>query len=241
MERGVGGLTKKITLAGVAAISVLSIAGCATAVNTGTMKTYSVNSSESIGQTNAKDNAVEKQGTYLQPNLPGINIQTVVLNLNTLGFNSSSDFLSTAGVYVYSGVTSKENGILSTYQCPWISPTEVQQVEVDVTAPYGTSLTDFKTVAEKKLGFLATLPYTGSNPVQAKRWVINTIKAAKQPYTRFIKRQFGGVIQPKFGGVKFYLCPYTVQSNLPGQPNGLNAELFITYSTTGFPLVNGKG
>jgi hypothetical protein len=241
-------LKKNFRLSSLLMLTALSLAGCGTAglnlfhsTSATTMKKYSVNSSKSIGQTNPKDNAIIKKFITLQPDLPGINIQTVVLNLNTLGFNSSSDFLSTAGVYVYSGITSKVNGMYATYQCPWDSPTKVEQVEMDVTAPNGTSLSDFKALVEKDLGFLATLPYTGSKPVQAKQWVVNTIKTAKQPNSGFIKHQFGGLTEPKFGGVKFYLCPYTVQSNLPGQPEGLNAELFITYSTTGFPLAKGKG
>ncbi|GMA64145.1 hypothetical protein NZD89_02175 [Alicyclobacillus fastidiosus] len=225
MRNGLGVLS-------VFAIATLSLSGCGTTASKGTtndlpetstntdstMKVYPYNSSLSIGKTNPKDDAQAKQFTFTQPDIPGLNIQTVVLNMqNTWGIKPGNASFQ-AGWYTYNGYR-VENGISDGYTVNWRSPQQVTVVDFSVVTTKGTP-SELKAEAIKYLGYAATLPYTGANPATAMQWVQHELQT-------YDGKQM--TVDQKIGKVYFMLGPYVKNGNQ------LISELTISASTMGKP------
>jgi hypothetical protein len=218
------------SLVGLVASMAVMVAGCATAYKPVTgipqitsnakMKVYSANSSMAIAQTNPKDDAQQKQYVFTQTFLPGINVQTAVLNAeNTFGIRLTRSY--NMGFYDYNGHIGNRNDATVTYTVQWKSPNEVLFVDCFIQGPIQSlSLSELKSIATDYLGFVATLPYRGSKPELAKKWVVSTIQSTHFP------RKYA--ITHKIGKANFYLFPYTVIPGTSNSPKELHAELDIS-------------
>ncbi|MCF8568565.1 hypothetical protein LLE49_27990 [Alicyclobacillus tolerans] len=221
-----------LSVMGVFAIATLSLSGCGTTASqamtnghTGTqentdstMKVYPYNRSLSVGKTNPKDDVKAKQFIFTQPDIPGLNVQTVVLNMqNTWGIKPGNASFQ-AGWYTYKGYR-VENGISDGYTVNWRSPQKVTVVDFSVVTTKATP-SEQKAEAIKYLGYAATLPYTGANPANAKQWVQNELQTYDGKQT---------TVGHKIGNVYFTLGPYVKSGNQ------LISELTISASTMGKP------
>jgi len=218
---------KNLIVFGVLSAAMLSISGCGTAQKTGgqpqtnthsTMKVYRYDSSSPIGNTNPQDDAKARQYIFTQPYIPGLNVQTVVLNMqNTSGINPGNALFQD-GWYTYNGYR-VENGISDGYAVNWRSPQKVTVVDFSVVTTKATS-SELKAEAIKYLGYAATLPYTGANPATAKQWVQHELQT-------YDGKQM--TVGHKIGKVYFMLGPYVKNGNQ------LISELTISASTMGKP------
>lgn len=209
-------------------VAILSLAGCGTSTKTsgpslGTnrgsiMNAYKYDSSSAIGKTNLKDDAKAKRFTFTQPDIPGLNVQTVVLNMqNTWGIKPGSPSFQ-AGWYTYNCYR-VENGISDGYAVNWRSSQKVTVVDFSVVTTTATP-SELKAEAIKYLGYAATLPYTGANPVSAKQWVQHELET-------YDGKQM--TVGHKIGNVYFTLGPYVKSGNQ------LISELTISASEMGKP------
>ncbi len=216
----------------VIAVSLLA-AGCGTSNKAATdiphissdvkMKVYSVSSSTTIGQTDPKDNAQQKQYVFTQTFLPGLNVQTAVLNAeNTFGVRLTRSY--NMGFYDYNGRIGSADDVTVTYTVQWKSQNQVLFVDCFIQGPaQALSLSELKSIATDYLGFIATLPYTGSKPELAKKRVDSTIRSTYFPSKYAVTH--------KIGKANFYLFPYYVIPQISSKQKLLHAELDISADT----------
>ncbi|MFB5193073.1 hypothetical protein [Alicyclobacillus fastidiosus] len=132
-----------------------------------------MDSAEQLGKTNLEDNSKTKNLVFAQ-RIPGLNIQTVVLNMEkslkfTSGFRDN--------LYYYDGTLGdKTEGVQLLYSVSWYSPTQILSIGCTVVSDVvgkNVSESELRSVASNFLGYCATLSYTNSNPQLAKEWVID--------------------------------------------------------------------
>jgi len=182
------------------------------------MKAYSYDSSSPIGKTNPQDDAQAKQYIFTQPNIPGLNVQTVVLNMqNTWGIKPGNAIFQD-GWYTYNGYRF-ENGISDGYAVNWRSAKKVTVVDFSVVTTKATPF-ELKAEAIKYLGYAATLLYTGANPATAKQWVQHELQT-------YDGKQM--TVGHKIGNVYFMLGPCVKNGNQ------MISELTISASMMGKP------
>ena len=226
-------MKKAWSIIGVGCVAAATLTGCGTSQNASTpatsgssnnpmMKVYRYNSSLSIGKTNPKDDAQAKQMIFTQPYIPGLNVQTVVLNLqNSWGIKPVNAGFA-EGWYSYNGHR-VQNGISDGYAVNWRSPKQVTVVDYAVvSSKTSKNVTEYqlKSAASQFLGYAATLPYTGANPSSARKWVQSEIQNSNT----------SGTVGYKIGQVYFTLYPYQKL-----QDSQMMAELTISASTMGKP------
>lgn len=223
-------MNKAWYIIGLGYVAAATLTGCGTATNASVassldnsmMKVYPYNSSLSIGKTNPKDDAQAKQMVFTQPNIPGLNVQTVVLNLQNSWAIKPVNAGFAEGWYSYNGHR-VQNGISDGYAVNWRSPKQVTVVDFAVvTSKTDKNVTEseLKSAASQFLGYAATLPYTGANPKSARKWVQSEIQNSNTSIE----------IGYKMGNVYFTLVPYQKL-----QDNQMMAELTISASTMGKP------
>lgn len=126
-------------------------------------------------------------------------------------------------MYSYMGRIGKSDDVVVMYSVYWKSPTEIAWIDCHIqAAANAVSLSELKSVATAYLGFVATLPYSGSQPDLAKKWVVDTIQSTNKP-SKYMTRN-------KFGSVYFYLDPYFIIQT-PNSPKLIDVELTSTPNT----------
>jgi len=125
-------------------------------------------------------------------NIPGLMPVDVYLNLEAKGFTTEKKLAGGTSQQFSEFICRKEEG-LGSFTATAYSPKEsVSKVAVvsAVVQTAGVSEGEMNALASSFLGFIASLPYQGSEPAAARAWVAATVGQKKEKV---------------FGGVKFQL------------------------------------
>lgn len=132
---------------------------------------------------NLKD-AEDKRAESRANIIPGLAPVDIYLSLEEKGFKTNKDFKST-GTEMLCQMASGASLLFASIKCPPFAVSEV--LAVDAVAE-STQLGDSE--PREFLGFIATAPYDGANPVKARTWLNNN---------------FGSNAQTEINGVLFEL------------------------------------
>lgn len=173
--------------------------------------TNSLNNDTTLGRTNPKDNSNFKRGVVYGLVFSGVNIQTVVLNMEKVwNMKTASDFNNATPGYVYRGnVGDSTTGIRLNYGVEWDTATKVKGLGCFVYSEgvgNGVPMSELVSVAGNFFGYCATVPYTNSNPQKAKQWVLDNIE--KMVST-------DNVVETTIGNVMFTMSPIKIEKTQP--------------------------